>query len=319
MGLINPPEVHPAIVRALYRVCIHRGAEHSASLEELLELLAPTGIVGSGDNARLAAQRTIREATRLGILAHDPKSPDDYCLALPAPAAELDAVDAERFIIRRLRNLVFDQANNSDLFGTAGGATADSDGEQIAGETLVTTGAREFTRIQAWLYTHDPLGKAFIWGGADKQRRGVQQAQSQSRNFVVNNTRWNAFRRWSLYLGLSRQDGATTAGVIPDPTVAILDELADLRGDTPQRPLSEFRTELGKRLPVLDTGAYRKAVLADLGQQDDEATLSRPLVLALTRLERRGLVTLEQLADYAGATFELGVRKVTHITFGEPA
>lgn len=320
MGLINPPEVRPSIVRALYRVCLHCGVEQAATIEQYLELLAPTGVVGSADARRLDALRTIREATRLGILVPDLKRSDHFRLALAPVPAGVSSLEAECFMSRQLRQLAFSEANNSDLFGTSGKSTEEADAEQIAGETLLTTGAREFNRIQAWLYTFDPLGAAFVWAGGDKQgRRGVQQSQQADRRFVVNDFRWNAFRRWSLYLGLSRQDGRTGAGVIPDPTVAIFDELPDLRASgNEQRPLSDFRNELAVRIPVLDGGSYRTAVLAALGQQAADDELSRPLTLALARLERGGHLSLEHLADYSGHVFEFGRRLITHIRFTEP-
>lgn len=311
MGIVNPTEVHPGIVRALYRLCVQRGAESSPTLDEYVAMLAPDGAVGATPNAKLSVRRTVNEATKFGLLQPGEKEGKRYRLALPVPPPGVDAQAAETFFVRNLRQLVFTPANNAPLFAEREGA--EEEAEEERGETLATTGAREFTRMQAWLLAQDPTAQAMVWGGNDPRRRGVQALQSRDkgRPLAVNGNRWTAFRRWSLYLGLSRQDGS--GGVIPDPSRAISDELSNVLGGAEEMPLVDFIDRLAKVLPVVDGGSYKAEVVRYTGTPDPAGAVSPSLALSLLRLEAAGRVRLEARADFGAGSMSVGRKQITHL------
>jgi hypothetical protein len=315
MGIVNPPEVHPAIVRALYRLCLQLGADVAVTLDEYVAMLAPASAVNDGADPRLSVRLTVREAVDIGVL--EPRGeadPERYGLALPAPPDGADTHEVEAFFMRELRRAVFAPSNNDPLFAYDQ-RPGESD-EPVNDRVLDASKAREFTRIQAWLLLQDPTRGSLSWA-AKTEQRNVQRLQSQypEGGLVINGTRWNGFRRWSLYLGLSRQDGQTA--VIADPTRAVADELACIHDARGEMALVDLRTRLAERLPVLDGGTYRKEVLDHIDAEEDARSVSPALTLALLRAQRAGTLRLERRADFSGGSLTVGQVPVTHVVFAE--
>lgn len=314
MGIVNPPEVHPAIVRALYRLSVQLGADFAAKTDEYVAMLAPKQAVNEGPDPSLSARLTVQEAVRIGVLSPRGETRDErYGLALPAPPDGADSQEVEAFFVRKLRDLVFARANNEALF--ADDEAPEEGADRVEGERLSTSRSCEFTRIQAWLLLRDPTGAALSWTDKD-ERSNVQrlQARYSNRDLVVNGTRWTSFRRWSLFLGLSRQQ---QNAVIADPTRAVADELADLDASSVEMALVDLRAQLAERLPVLDGGAYREEVLRYIQAEENPRAISPALALALLRAERAGKLRLERRADFGGGSLSVGQRAVTHVVFNE--
>jgi hypothetical protein len=314
MGLVNPTEVHPAVMRALYRLCVQLGDGASATSEEYVGLLAPASAI-TGANPRLVATRTVRAAEELGVLV-PANGKQTVALGLPAPPPDASEEDVDRCFVRALRNLVMRRDNNSPLFGEAD--TKQDDAPRERGETLATTQSREFTRIQSWMLFRDPTGASVLWSSTDA-RRSVQSLQRHydGRDLVVNGNRWTNFRRWSSYLGFSRQ--TNDGGLLPDPTPAVVDELTDLRDGADELPLVDVRARLAERLPVLDGGVYRDEVRGHVTADEPDRALSPALAFALLRCEHAGLVTLTARADFGERALQVGARSVTHVVFAEAA
>jgi hypothetical protein len=315
MGIVNPPEVHPAIMRALYRLCVQLGTDVAFPLDDYLAMLAPAPAVNDGADPSLSARLTLREAVEIGLLeSRGEDNPERYGLALPAPPEDADTGDAETFFVRALRRLILAPSNNEPLFND--GQPRDQSDESVKDEPLDASKSREFTRIQAWLLQQDPVRGPLSWADKEEQRN-VQRIQGQYPNggLVVNGTRWNSFRRWSLYLGLSRQDGHNA--VIADPTRAVRDELDCLDGAPKEMALVDLRTRLAERLPVLDGGAYRKEVLEYVEVEEDVRAVSPTLALGLLRAQRAGTLRLERRADFGGGSLTVGQMPITHVLFTE--
>jgi hypothetical protein len=318
MGIVNPPEVHPGILRALYRLCVARGQDFAATSAELVSLLAPAAAVHEGADPQRSARHSVTAAQGIHMLV--PLSTHDSRLRLgvPAPPDTSGPADAESFFVGELRRLVMASKHNTSLFGEA--KATEEGAERERDEKLSSTEAREFTRIQAWLLMQDPTKPSLFYAHKDP-RRNVQQLQNlySGRDLVVNSNRWTNFRRWSLFLGFSRQDrlaGSPKAGLVPDPTQAVRDEIDVVRAETREVPLVELRDRLAERLPVLDGGAYRREVRSHVGGADDPRIASPALALALLRCEQAKILDFATRDDFAGGRLTVGTNSYTHVRFG---
>jgi hypothetical protein len=318
MGIVNPPEVHPGILRALYRLCVGRGSDFTATLGEFVALLAPAAVVHEGTDPQRSARLSVKAAQDIGMLAVLDGNGAGYRLAMTPPPNDGAPVAAEASFIRELRRLIMAPENNTDLFGEEDRTEDPAEREQD--ETLSADRAREFTRIQAWLLMQDPRSPSLTFSH-DDARRNIQRLQDRyaGRDLVVNSNRWVNFRRWSLFLGFSRQDhlaGSPNAGTVPDATRAVRDEIVALRDGTDEFPLVELRDRIAQRLPVLDGGAYREEVARHVGHAEDPRIASPTLALALLRCAGAGVFELATLADFSGGTLTVGERSYTHVRLG---
>lgn len=317
MGLVNPPQITPGVMRSLYRLCVALGQDATATTDEYVDLLAPASAVVVGKDPKAAARSNVREAQRLGLLADG--GGGRWGLNLPAPEPGASQVDADRLFVRELRRLVLSAQNNDPLFHE--GEPDDDEAEREAGEQLSTQLAREFTRIQAWVLLRDPTAPTLHMTHADETRNIDRlQTRYKARKLVVNATRWASFRRWSVFLGFSRLERLAgprqAAGLIADPTRAVTDELAEMARSAEELPLVDVRARLAEALPVLDQGNYRAKVADHVGADADrEDALSGALALALLRAERAGMLSLVPRADF-GRTVTVADRPYSHVVFG---
>jgi hypothetical protein len=155
------------------------------------------------------------------------------------------------------------------------------------------------------------LTRALTWFGQLRATTGpystanYERYQDQSVRVIENNTRWNVFDRWVVFLGFGWR---IADGVVPDPTSAALAALDDLLPVGEEVPLPSVLAQLAARLPVIEGGAYHNAYLEAIGARAkwDERRLSEPLSLALIRLERRGILELFGGGDAESRVLRLG-------------
>jgi hypothetical protein len=143
-----------------------------------------------------------------------------------------------------------------------------------------------FAILCAWLLAQDawwqPTDAAHILD--DLKRQGLNRdkllmnADARMQNVIY----------WARYLGLIWQTGANIAcGVVPDSTEYLRSHLDELLPDRSKTPILDFRDKLASTCPVLDGGAVRKSVLADLeksGRRQAPGRLSDACSLGLQRL-----------------------------------
>ena len=122
--------------------------------------------------------------------------------------------------------------------------------------------------------------------------------------FALNETKWRAFRRWAVDLGLAIEiDPKRLSGpsvLSPDPTDAVSDALSGM----PERlSARSFLDQLVSPLPCLDGGALEailKSIPVRAGAQYAAragATIGPALGYALERLQRRAVLRLVRADD----------------------
>jgi hypothetical protein len=117
---------------------------------------------------------------------------------------------------------------------------------------------------------------------------------------LTNSSRWQHFGYWAIYLGFAIK--ISIAGkdyLCPDPTEAIEYELKRVFKESKELLIRDFFEYLAKEIPVLEFGSVRNKIMdrAREGLQLSDSFLSFSTSLALLRLEKRGLISLEHKSD----------------------
>jgi len=138
---------------------------------------------------------------------------------------------------------------------------------------------------------------------------------------LTNNSRWQHFGYWAIYLGFAIK--ISIAGkdyLCPDPTEAIAYELKRVFKENKELRIRDFFEYLAEEIPVLEFGAVRNKIMdrAREGLQLSDSFLSFSTSLALFRLEKRGLISLEHKSDADSLSLQSETEKsrmVSHIIY----
>jgi hypothetical protein len=124
-------------------------------------------------------------------------------------------------------------------------------------------------------------------------------AQVKTGRFIfINSTRWPGLQNWARFFGFA---SGYDSGFIFDPTVAVRSELKEFLTIGEQINANELIKQIARRLPVLDTGSYRRETEEILQPEKwgepAVGNLSTALSFALRRLQTQGFLRLELLSD----------------------
>jgi hypothetical protein len=188
--------------------------------------------------------------------------------------------------------------------------------EKDDSESLLLVGARDLVRVFAWFLSLDVLSGPYTYDGSGSRIEGLQHDHT-GEYLIMNKTRWLPFTRWGHYLGLLSKTSAYSGSgnsepvVIPDPTNAVRSVLGRCLPGNDWLPFSAAIAAIGKELPVLDQGVYRRAIL-DRRPPAWEADCSPSLTLAFERLRAAGEVEFEVGAGDAHKTVLANNRGAFH-------
>ncbi len=171
----------------------------------------------------------------------------------------------------------------------------------------------------AWFLAQDPA-QPLTWGRNYRADVEADCGTDIGAFDLTSVARFQQFLYWARYLGFAwRLEMQGVNAVFPDPTTALARHLPAAAGGKDRRPIQEVADELAHLLPVLEGGAARSDVESrlPLEKQRPGGHLSRSTSFALERLERRGQLLMEQLADAPGVALDRasGPRSVSHITW----
>jgi hypothetical protein len=280
MGIISRPRSNPAMFRALARYCRQRDIG-AAPEDSLRETIAPTGLTsraGGGEESASGEGTVWRDSIELALELGIVERRDGDLVFDQRVMTELAADDVPSFR-RALRRIVLAPEHNDGLW--------DSDG----GEGWSSLGAREFSRIAVW-HLETPPGTLSTETAYDAARRSVEGPAK----LVENVEQWRVFVRWAEALGLiSRVDSFP----LPDPTIAVGEELAEVFSGQDELPALKVRDGLAHSVPVLRHGAYARGLDDFLLEKPRrlEAEAGPALAFALARLERRRLISFDRRSD----------------------
>jgi hypothetical protein len=189
------------------------------------------------------------------------------------------------------RSLALHQKHGLPLWSIEPGVT-----EEGAGRTA------DLCRGLAWCLAQD----IYALPNTHAEIEDLVNTQVLPERFVfLNDTRWPALRAWASFLGFATGDGS---GFFCDPSAAVRCELKEIIHKKESVPAAEFVSRLAARLPVLDSGTYRREVEQALKPGTWKAPapghLSTALSFALRRFHKQGILGLITLAD-AGSRLAL--------------
>lgn len=153
----------------------------------------------------------------------------------------------------------------------------------------------DFSRAAAWILAQD----IYTLPSSAEQIQVLESLQigNEARRMLQNDTRWNGFKHWSVFMGFASGDSP----LIVDPTVAVRDSLAGIFKDQRTLTAVDFIDAVAMALPVLDFGSYRQLVESEIKSAELASragdTLSMSLSRGLKRLETGGVVGFETRAD----------------------
>lgn len=281
MALLNPPQILPNVARVLYRA-LHAADASGLSRDDLAKAVAPASLP-RGDGAPSGAgskalDDTIAACITIGLIE---RQDDQLGLHPGLPAAARDRRHWDAALPSIVLDLVLDERLNHGLWES-------------------TEGARDLTRALAWFLGQDTLAPPAAWNEPNGADIAQERQVTGTERIFSNDTRWGAFDRWVTFLGLgTRLPREGKSLLVPDPTSALRSVLPEL-STAARQPVLDFTEAVGRRLPVLDGGIYRRAIEERMRPEAvlaAEDLLSPSLAHALLRLRDERLLTLEDLAD----------------------
>jgi hypothetical protein len=170
-------------------------------------------------------------------------------------------------------------------------------------DTLLSVNApddqRDVARTLAWFLAQNPAQPLQV--GNVKQRIEEQLVESEDAqlNHLTNATRFEQFTYWARYLGCAWRFKVRTDLVVPDPTQLLARYLPRLLKIGEQVTLRVLLERWRTPLPILETGEIRTSLERTLRAefQRPAEQLSPATSLALLRLQDRGQLRMERLAD----------------------
>lgn len=272
MSLLNmETDGMPNVLIVLYRYLLAKGL---TSEDKLIAVCAPDNVCN-----QKRAKGTVNTWTKLGLFV---RSENNVRLSQDLPTAVKDSDSGETALRRVLRELIFRSENNDPFWGSEGVRAAD------------------FTRGLSWCLAMDPL--RLHGNGYDPVNRLELATLPNDLEVFRNDTRWNGFKAWAVFLGFGWQARFPKAGtLVVDPAPAIHDTLPEIFADATELDQREFLSRLSDRIPVLDGGCYRADVEGKLNRSiwsgQNAGDLSTSLSLALLRLKNEGAIDFANLAD----------------------
>lgn len=248
---------------------IHR----SLSREDLLGLCAPMSLFDEKQKPREYAQNTLNRWTDLGLFKEKNSYISFSDQLVLTTGSTLRSIES---LPQILRSVVFAPHNNERLFESDDSKSAD------------------FTRALSWVL----LQNVYTLAGDKHEPIAELEAKTGLKAFQ-NPTRWNGFKRWVQYLGFGWKvdDNVITF----DPTKAIIESLSAVFGEREEMSQATFFERLASVLPILDGGAYRKAIEERLSPDKWKSLpsniVSTSVSRALLRLTLDGTLELHDRSD----------------------
>jgi hypothetical protein len=271
MTLLNLDHFAPSM---LFALCRTLAVLDGATRQDLLDWLEPSSY-GLTDRRPSGRHLTdlLRAARILGLVEERE--------GLFENRADVDSLDA--FKVTVLRSALAPE-RNTPLLGQS-------------------AGAQELTWALTWTMSLECTRGPFVFDRhVERLYEGIEPKPFQNSN------RWPEFIGWALFLGFGWN---MPEGFLPDPTAAIVWSLDAVLPAGERVRATDFAASLAETLPVLDGGAYRTQLDELIGgtrDLDRREELSEPLSLALLRLDRRGVLTLEAMADGDPLVAKVGER-----------
>jgi hypothetical protein len=272
MTLLNrPSDGLISVLLALHRAIATFGPKTES---DLIALVAPPSLFSDGKPDM--ARKTLTRWLKLGYFSGGKDEP----VRLSDRLVGVDPSNQNALRTAILR-LVLARENNPTLLPSP----SEDEGE--------SSGASDLTRALAWMLIQEP----FNFPNTLEEAESLQSKQHIEPKPFANNTRWNGFQEWSVFLGMAIKAGGR---LTPNPALAMACFLKETVHGRSELPLSEFLEDFAATIPVLDGGYLRLAIEGEIKNPPRTmapAEVSPSLSMALFTLEAQQLLRLEMRSD----------------------
>lgn len=274
MSILNrPSDGLVSVLIALRRAVIAYGPLDE---DKLLQLCAPDAgpIKDSG-----MGRKTLTRWKQLGVF--EPTANARITLSADVKGIVADDLATLRATLLRL---VLAEQNNPGL------AAERSDDEEARTEQTRST---DFSLAAAWALAQDP----YTFATSHPQAEALRTSQGLENRLFSNNTRWNGFVEWAMFLGIGTSVGGN---LVLNPWFALASVLEEVFRGRSELTYEQLLTDLADALPILDGGRYRQVITAQVAQpwktfRDNEA--SPCLSLGLRTLQEKKILHLDSRSD----------------------
>lgn len=281
MALLNPPEIRLSVMSLIVSYLARRRGQKDDQ-EHLINTVAPPSLSSDGKHQK-DARVNLKAALEIGLLVRDRDE-----IRLSEGVAALTK-KGDYAIAGHVRSLILAEAVNTGPWGSQ-------------------AGARDLTNALAWFLTFSAEHAPARMEGAELSAQRLQEDDFGPRLGggerdddasgwpISNETRWNTFQRWACSLGFCWR--SPSGRLVPDPAIAVGDNLKELFDGAGTLSAEDFVLRLGRLLPVLETGRYRIFVAENWRRDPGPPNqLSSATTDALYRLSRNRVVKFEDRAD----------------------
>jgi len=269
--------------------------QKSMARDKLLALCAPSSAV---DDSQKQARQTLNRWIQLGLFHEDDSGGIQLDTSLKNELRGRTGLPAE--LSPFVRSVVLNATNNEQFWDSENNKSAD------------------FTRGVCWALAQNVFTCRCV-GHADVQ--SIEEAQLRDAAAFQNDTRWNGFKSWAVFLGFGWIGRYPSSVFEIDPTIAVREVLPKVFEGSRELRQTVFFNRLAEILPVVDGGEYRTRVEQKIDRsvwrspKPDQVSTS--LSRSLLRLHDHGDLILEERADAEKRSL-LGrnariVRNVSHI------
>ncbi len=259
-----------SVLLALRRALLAYGSKTES---DLLELVAPPSVVQDGKPDM--AKKTLTRWKQLGFF-----SEVGGVISLGPTIASIP-VENLHGVRSAILRLVLAPENNSALL---------ADG----GDDAEISKAEDLTRALAWALAQDPYTFPATYKGGES----LQREQGVQPTVFTNDTRWNGFAEWAVFLGVVWTAGSRS--LVPSPAFAVRSVLSDVFLGAAELSQGDFFARLAALLPIVDGGNFRTTVDAQITRPRYKQLpnqVSPTLSAALLTLEAEGTLRLEARSD----------------------
>lgn len=295
MSIITTATAVPSRLFALYATLAD--SENGETRERLASWATPSSLAnrGGGDDGEASSailNTTLQEARRLGLVTEA----DGRLLVGDVPRRKGKGGDREPEFRSFMRDVLLS-----------------SDRAEAAGQ-----GA--FVTALAWFLGRDPRNP-LNFGQAPQAMLSADIGELAAATELTNLNRYQSFLWWARYLGYATIVGDGSARrVVPDPTRAVAEVLPAVFDGVDALDIEAFMATLAAVLPVLEDGAARTMVeSARAVPSADQDNLSIATSLALLRLNERGALGLDSVADARSRILNYGseMERVSRVRRGK--
>lgn len=269
-------------------------AENGLLREQLEAWATPPSLPKRGGNeedggSTALFSNSLNEARRLGLVEDDG---DRLRVPKAAVGGGRRNTDLQGEFLSRMREVLFDTQRAAD-----------------AGQTGVLYAL-------AWLLTKSPLEPVGFSDAPQNQLR-EDLGEFAVKAELGSTSSYQNLLYWARYLGFAVVVGdASTRRAFPDPTRAIAAVLEQVLPNQGWMEIDLFLSRLAAIYPVLEGGSVREeleAMRTTPPAADDRLSIS--LSLALQRLDDRGLISLDTVADAKVRILDFGggTKRISHV------